>query len=99
MIEEVEAIANLDAILRVPHIDVFCVGRFDLAQSMGLLHDVSNPRLLEVYDHAIGQIVAAGRVAGAAVAAPDLPKYLAMGVTFIKVPAWRGWITAGARAF
>ena len=36
MLEEVEALANLDDVLKVEHVDVFFVAPGDLAQSMGL---------------------------------------------------------------
>lgn len=66
MIEDVVAIDNLPEILKVPHIDVFFVSRYDLSQSMGLLHDVHNVRVQEALDRALGQIIAAGRTAGSA---------------------------------
>jgi 4-hydroxy-2-oxoheptanedioate aldolase len=99
MIEDIEAVENLREILRVPHIDVFFVGKFDLAQSLGLLHDPGNPRVREVYDQAITQIAAAGRVPGSALGEQDFGKYLGMGVRFVKVPIWRSWVSGGAKAY
>ena len=37
MIEETEAVDNLDAILKVPGVDVLHVAASDLSQSMGFL--------------------------------------------------------------
>jgi 4-hydroxy-2-oxoheptanedioate aldolase len=98
MIEDIVAIENLPEILAVPHIDVFFVSRFDLAQSMGFLHDVNNPRVIEAHSHAIEQIAAAGKVAGGVMAEQDLQKYIEMGVGFTKVTP-RKWVAEGAKSF
>lgn len=98
LIEDILAVENLDEILEVPHIDVFFVTSFDLAQSMGLLHDVGNPRVKEVRDGAIQQIAAAGRTPGCVIPENDLQQYIEMGVRFTKA-APRKWIEDGARAY
>ena len=47
LLENVPALdANLDEILTVEHIDVFMVTTGDLAQSMGLLSDRANPKVI-----------------------------------------------------
>ncbi len=99
MIEDIESVENLDEILTVPHIDMFFVAHYDLAQSMGLGSEVEHPRLVETYDRAVEMIVAAGRCAGAVVKEPDLDKYLAMGVRCVKAPAWQSLFGSGARVF
>jgi 4-hydroxy-2-oxoheptanedioate aldolase len=43
MLEELEALHNLDDILKVPHIDVFFVAPGDLAQSMGHPGQMDHP--------------------------------------------------------
>ena len=43
--------------------------------------------------------MAAGKVAGATVSATEIDKYLDMGVRCLRVPQWRSWIAAGARAY
>jgi 2-keto-3-deoxy-L-rhamnonate aldolase RhmA len=98
MIEDIIAIENISEILEVPHIDVFFVSRFDLAQSMGFLHDVNNPAVIEAHTHAIQSIAAAGKVAGGVMAEKDLQKYIEMGVRFTKVNP-RKWIADGAKAW
>jgi 4-hydroxy-2-oxoheptanedioate aldolase len=99
MIEDIEAVENLADILTVPQIDAFFVAHYDLAQSMGFLHDPRNKVVEEAYDEAVRQIAAAGRVVAAAVGENDLERYLSMGVSCIKAPQWRGWIEQGARSY
>jgi len=99
MIEDIEAIENLDGILAVPHIDMFFVAHYDLALSMGLGSDVANPALVDAYDRAVKAVVAAGRVAAAVVKEEELDKYVRLGVTCFKVPLWQNLFAAGARTY
>ena len=99
MIEDIDAIEQITEILSVPEIDVFFVAHHDLSQSMGLLTNPHDPRVEEAFDQALEAIVAAGRVAGAAVTPNELDKYLGMGVRFVKVPQWRSWVASGAQAY
>ena len=99
MIEDIVGVENLPEILKVPHIDMFFVAHYDLAQSLGLQLDSENPTLVQTFDRAIEMIVKAGRTAGAVVSEKDLEKYLRMGVRCVKVPGWQSYIAAGARSF
>ena len=99
MIEDVEAVEHIDEIASVNEIDLFFVGRYDLAQSMGLGSNVEDPRLLEAFDHAVRAITAAGRVAGAVVKEKDLEKYVSLGVRCIKLPLWQQLYAGAARSF
>ncbi|MBJ7599467.1 MAG: aldolase [Candidatus Nephthysia bennettiae] len=99
MIEDAAAVENLPAILTVQQVDLLFVGRYDLAQSLGLGSDVRHPKVVTAFDGAIESIVAAGRVAGAVVGEEELEKYLALGVRCIKTPTWQSYISAGARLF
>jgi 4-hydroxy-2-oxoheptanedioate aldolase len=47
MIEGTEGVANLDAILEVPGIDLVFVGPYDLSQALGVPGEVDNPLVLE----------------------------------------------------
>src|SRR5260221_69446 len=85
MIEDIIAIENITEILDVPHIDVYFVSRFDLAQSMGHLLEPGHPDVIEAHGHAIEQIAAAGKVAGGVMAEQDLHKYIELVVRFTKV--------------
>jgi 4-hydroxy-2-oxoheptanedioate aldolase len=99
MIEDVVAVNNLPQILEVPHIDLFFIGRYDLAQSLGLESDVRHPDVVKAFDSAIDTIVKAGKVAGAVIAEKDLDKYLSMGVRCLKAPTWQTFIAGGVRSF
>jgi len=53
MVEQREALENLDEILSTPGLDAIMVGPADLAVSLGYLHDLSNPAV----DAAIEQVL------------------------------------------
>lgn len=99
MIEDPAGIDNLPEILRVPHIDMFFVSRYDLAQSLGLGGEVRDPRLVRAFDSAIERIVESGLVAAAVVGEAELEKYLGMGVRCVKTPILQSLIANSARAF
>jgi 4-hydroxy-2-oxoheptanedioate aldolase len=85
MLEEMEALDNLDEILGVEHVDVFFVAPGDLAQSMGLPGQVDHPRVQAAIDDALRRIRAAGRTSGTLVTPATLEHYLDLGVTFVYV--------------
>ena len=64
LLEEVEALANIDEILKVDNIDVFFVAPSDLAQTMGHIGNVEHPEVQAAIEEAIGKIVNAGRTPG-----------------------------------
>jgi 4-hydroxy-2-oxoheptanedioate aldolase len=101
MLEEVEALDNLDAILAVEHVDVFFVAPGDLAQSMGVPGQLDNPKVQAAMDDAIGRIAAAGRVAGTLVTPATVRRYRERGARFLYVglsavldPGARDFLTA-----
>jgi 4-hydroxy-2-oxoheptanedioate aldolase len=98
LIEDIVAVDNLSEILKVDHIDVFFVAPGDLAQSMGLIGQIGNPRVQETIDGALAQIVAAGRTAGALVSDASVESYLEKGARFLMV-GWQAWVASGSRAF
>lgn len=76
MVESVEAVSNLDAILAVEGIDVFFVGPGDLSQSMGYSPSVPAggrraQEVLDLVDATLGRIRAAGKAAGTLVVKQD----------------------------
>jgi 4-hydroxy-2-oxoheptanedioate aldolase len=83
MLEEVEALNNLDEILRVDHIDVFFIAPGDLAQSMGLAGQLDNPQVQSAIDDGLRRIRAAGRVPGTLTTPATLDHYLDLGVRFL----------------
>jgi 2-dehydro-3-deoxyglucarate aldolase/4-hydroxy-2-oxoheptanedioate aldolase len=66
-VENIEAVAELEAILAIPGLDSIVVGPYDLSGSMGRLGQVSDPEVIT----AIRKIVAQSRAAG---------KYVGMGM-------------------
>jgi 4-hydroxy-2-oxoheptanedioate aldolase len=85
MLEEAEALDNLDDILRVEHIDVFFVAPGDLAQSMGHPGNMSHPAVTSAIDDALRRISAAGRTSGALITPENLDHHLELGVQYVYV--------------
>lgn len=90
MIETVDAIGNLEAMLAVEGIDVFFIGPGDLSQDMGFAPapPFGEPRPQAVMDMvavAVDKIRAAGKIAGTLATAEELPHWLEKGVQFFYV--------------
>jgi 2-keto-3-deoxy-L-rhamnonate aldolase RhmA len=98
MVEDIVGIQNLAEILTVDHIDVFVVARGDLSLSMGHTGQSRHPDVDAVYDKAVAQIVASGRVAGVQVTDNDVEKYIDMGVRYLST-YWGHWVKSGASRF
>ena len=82
MLEEVEAIENLEEMVAVEGVDVFFIGSGDLSQSMGFPGQQTHPEVQALMERGVTVIREAGRVAG--VSCPDsyVPKFLGMGVQY-----------------
>ncbi len=65
-IEHIDAVKNLDAILKVPGIDSICVGPCDLSGSMGILCQMNDPELNKVIDEVCMKTKKAGLMLGTA---------------------------------
>lgn len=99
MVEETEAVKNLDAILTVPGVDVLHVASGDLGQSMG------NPGAAEVR-HLMRQVIpkirAAGKLVGVGGNSPSdtagVAEFIQLGANFVTISAW-GLLRLGAEAF
>lgn len=85
MLEEVEALENLDEILKVEHVDVFFVAPGDLAQSMGVPGQMDHPKVQAAIDDAVRRIRAAGRAPGVLVTPATVRRYLERGALFLYV--------------
>ena len=94
LLEEVEALANLDEILTVPEIDVFFIAPSDPSQTMGHIGDAGHPDVLKAIDDAIAQITGSGKVAGTLVKNGNLEAYVQKGVQFL-VTSWNAWRARG----
>lgn len=82
MIEEVEAIENLPAMVAVPGVDVFFIGSGDLSQSMGHTGQQAHPEVQKMMERGVETIVRAGRIAGCSCPDSLIPKFLGLGVLY-----------------
>ena len=82
MLEEVEAIDNLQEMVTVKGVDVFFIGSGDLSQSMGYPGQQTHPEVQAVMEKGVKLIRNAGIAAG--VSCPDslVPKFLGLGVQY-----------------
>jgi 4-hydroxy-2-oxoheptanedioate aldolase len=96
LIEDIAAIARLDEIVKVEHIDVFFVAPNDLATSMGHIGEMGHPDVQQTIDRAIAQIVGAGRVAGMLVSTANVERYTGMGVRCL-MTGFFPWIQDGVK--
>jgi 4-hydroxy-2-oxoheptanedioate aldolase len=98
LLEEAEALANLDEILSVPDIDVYFVAPSDLSQTMGHIGNAGHPDVLKAIDEAIAKITGAGKVAGTLVNDGNVEAYKQKGVQFLMTP-WVSWVAQGGADF
>ena len=96
-IETMEAVANLDDILKVDNIDVFFIGLGDLSSSMNLPGD--DPRVKATIKECIQKIVAAGRIAGTYVGTPEYTKEVISWGAHYLVTAINSYMVSGGKAY
>jgi 4-hydroxy-2-oxoheptanedioate aldolase len=96
LIEDIVAIHNLEAILKVEHIDVFFVAPNDLATSMGHIGKMDQPDVQKTVDAALTRIVQSGRTAGMLVNTGTVERYTRMGVRAL-MTGFFPWIQSGVR--
>jgi 4-hydroxy-2-oxoheptanedioate aldolase len=96
LIEDIVAIHNLDAILKVEHIDVFFVAPNDLATSMGHIGNMGHADVQKTIDGAVTKIVQSGRTAGMLVNAGNVERYTRLGVRAL-MTSFVPWIQAGVK--
>jgi 4-hydroxy-2-oxoheptanedioate aldolase len=85
MLEETEALRNLDDILKVEHVDVFFVAPGDLAQSMGFPGQMDHPKVQAAIDDAVARIRGAGRAPGVLATPATVRRYVERGALFLYV--------------
>ncbi|WP_342075852.1 HpcH/HpaI aldolase/citrate lyase family protein [Yoonia sp. SS1-5] len=84
--ESAAAIQNLDAIARTDGVDGVFIGPADLSADMGYPGQPDHPDVVKTIEDAIARIVDAGKIAGIVTFDPaDVPRYEALGVTFLGV--------------
>ena len=98
LIEEQEAIDNLDVILKVDGVDVFFVAPSDLAQTMGHTGNPGHPDVQATIDGALRRIRDAGRISGTLVTDATRDRYFDLGVQFV-MTSWLPWAQSGLNEF
>ena len=79
MLEEVEAIENLEEMVTVDGVDVFFIGSGDLSASMGYPGQQTHPEVQALMEKGITTIREAGKIAGCSCPDSYVPKFLGMG--------------------
>ena len=97
-IETLEAIENLDEILKVPGIDVLFVGPGDLSTAMGY-PDFKQPEVKKKVEEVIRKIAASGKIAGVFAGDVEFTKQtIQWGARYI-VTAIAGYMVSGGEAY
>ncbi|MBK5144482.1 4-hydroxy-2-oxoheptanedioate aldolase [Budviciaceae bacterium BWR-B9] len=85
-IETRRGLVNLPDILQVEGIDGVFIGPADLSADMGLPGQPNHPEVQQAIEHAIGQIIAAGKAPGILMADQKMARhYLSLGALFVAV--------------
>ena len=95
MLEEVEAIRNIDDIVKVKGIDVLFIGSGDLSASMGYPGQQAHPEVQKLMEDGVKRIRAAGVVAGCSCPDALVPKFLGLGVQYFHSTVGRLLQTGG----
>lgn len=98
MLEEVEALRQLDAIVQVEHVDVFFVAPGDLAQSMGYPGQMDHPEVRAAVEDAVRRIRAAGRAPGVLATPATVGRCLELGALYLYV-SLASLLEGGTREF
>jgi len=97
LIEQVEALENLEAILAVPGIDVAFIAPFDLSASLGLPGQITHERVAAAIAHAEKTILASNVALGGLAFSPDKARELvARGYRFIMLGSEAMLLSRGA---
>lgn len=76
MLEHVSALEEIDEIIKVPGIDSFEIGPWDLSASMGLAGQTSHPDVVAAIDTIIEKVTSAGKCVGDTIVTPADAKEL-----------------------
>jgi len=95
-IEHVEAVKNLDEILKVPGIGSICVGPVDLSGSLGKLNQMDDPEVNKVIDEVCEKVLASGIPLGTA--GTPLELWKRRGVNWIALTSDWGGIVYQAKS-
>jgi 2-keto-3-deoxy-L-rhamnonate aldolase RhmA len=99
MIEETEAVENLEGILQTPGVDVLHVASGDLGHSMGNPGPAEVRRLMR---QVVPKIRAGGKLVGVGGNSPadaaGIAEFIKLGASFVTISAW-GLLRLGAEDF
>jgi 4-hydroxy-2-oxoheptanedioate aldolase len=98
-IETQEALGQLEAIAAVDGVDGIFIGPADLAASLGIIGELSNPKLISTIEDAIRRIRACGKPAG--ILTPDnvfAARCIELGTTFTAVGVDAAILARGTEA-
>ncbi|MBI4025036.1 MAG: 4-hydroxy-3-methylbut-2-en-1-yl diphosphate synthase [Verrucomicrobia bacterium] len=86
-VEHIDAVNDLDAILRTPGLDGICLGPNDLSGSMGKLGQTNDPEVVAASDEVIAKTRRSDKTVGASVgyATESVRRWLAKGLHWIAV--------------
>jgi len=98
MIESLEAVANLDAIVAVEGVDAFFMGPNDLSHSMGLNGQTHHPDVKRLVLDCAAKIRAAGKVPGTLVTRDTVAAFVRGGCRFLYEHA-NNFLITGANDF
>lgn len=97
-IEHIEAVENLDAILATPGIDTILIGPYDLSGSMGLLGQVTHPKVVAAIDQVVTRAVDVGIPIGFAGCPADaMADWFEKGVSWFSLAGDTGLLYLGAK--
>jgi len=98
-IEHIKAVENLDAILATPGIDTILIGPYDLSGSMGLLGQITHPKVVAAIEQVVARAVEAGLPVGFAGCPQDaMGDWFEKGVSWFSLAGDYGLLYAGAKA-
>ncbi len=97
-IEHIEAVNDIDEIFKVEGIDCYFIGPQDLAASMGLITQVTHPKVLQAIDRVLEASKKAGIAAGLyAISLDEVESYIQQGYQMIAIGNDAGILATGAR--
>ncbi len=98
-IEDIKAVQSLDEILAIPGVDSVVLGPNDLAASMGLLWQITHPKVVEAMEHTISTSKAHGVPVGVAAASdPDsVKRWIKMGLQWLMLGSDLTFLFEGAQ--
>jgi 2-keto-3-deoxy-L-rhamnonate aldolase RhmA len=97
--EHVQAVENIEAIVRVPGVDAVLLGPYDLSASLGLMGEVDAPAVVAAIERVTAACLAVGMPMGYfGVTAAAVRPYVARGYTLIVAGVDTLYLANGARA-